>query len=152
MTVLAMPSAIACSSCSPPRRRRISTARASSRASAARKFAAILPGADPLEAACAGEAVRHAFANSAAFVDGLPVGATVSVGAASDVGVAGDLNALLRRADAALYVAKRAGRNRVELWGPDDASPVAELEAAVRTARRKPSADLADPIAAKLRA
>jgi len=38
------------------------------------------------------------------------------------------------------------------LWGPDDASPVAELEAAVRTARRKPSADLADPIAAKLRA
>ena len=95
------------------------------------EFAAILPGADPLEAACAGEAVRHAFANSAAFVDGLPVGATVSVGAASDVGVAGDLNALLRRADTALYVATRAGRNRVELWGPDDASPVAELEAAV---------------------
>jgi diguanylate cyclase (GGDEF)-like protein len=77
------------------------------------EFAAILPGADPLEAACAGEAVRHPFANSATFVDGLPVGATVSVGAASDVGVAGDLNALFRRADAALYVAKRAGRNRV---------------------------------------
>ena len=116
------------------------------------EFAAILPGTDPLEAACAGEAVRHAFANSAAFVDGLPVGATVSVGAASDVGVAGDLNALFRRADAALYVAKRAGRNRVELLGPDDASPLAEVEAVVRTARRKLSADLADPFTVKLRA
>jgi len=116
------------------------------------EFAAILPGADPLEAACAGEAVRHAFASSGAFVDGLPVGATVSVGAASDVGVAGDLNALFRRADAALYVAKRAGRNRVELLGPDDASPLAEVEAVVRAARRKLSADLADPFTVKLRA
>jgi diguanylate cyclase (GGDEF)-like protein len=113
------------------------------------EFAAILPGADPLEAVEAGEAVRHAFANSAAFVDGLPVGATVSVGAASDVSIAGDLNALFRRADAALYVAKRAGRNRVELLALDDAGPLGEVEAAVRSARRKPSADV---LPAELRA
>jgi diguanylate cyclase (GGDEF)-like protein len=113
------------------------------------EFAAILPGADPLEAVGAGEAVRHAFAKSAAFVDGLPVGATVSVGAASDVSIAGDLNALFRRADAALYVAKRAGRNRVELLAPDDAGPLGEVEAAVRSARRKPSAA---SLQAKLRA
>lgn len=116
------------------------------------EFAAILAGADPLEAVGTGEAVRRAFANSAAFVDGPPVGATVSVGAASDVGVTGDLNALFRRADAALYVAKRAGRNRVELLRPDDASPPAEAETGVRTARRRPSVDLADPLAAKLSA
>jgi diguanylate cyclase (GGDEF)-like protein len=116
------------------------------------EFAAILPGADPLEAVGVAEAVRHAFANSAAFVDGLPVGATVSVGAASDLGFAGDLNAMFRRADAALYVAKRGGRNRVELLGPDDASPLAQFEAALRSVRRKSSTDLADPLPAKLRA
>jgi diguanylate cyclase (GGDEF)-like protein len=116
------------------------------------EFAAILPGADPVEAVGTGEAVRRAFAKSGAFVDGLPVGATVSVGAASDVGVAGDLGALFRRADAALYVAKRAGRNRVEMLGPDDAGSLTDVEAAVRTAARRPFVDLADPLATKLRA
>jgi diguanylate cyclase (GGDEF)-like protein len=44
------------------------------------EFAAILPNVDRLGAVETGEAVRHAFAKSGAFVDGLPVGATVSVG------------------------------------------------------------------------
>ncbi|MBK5198670.1 MAG: GGDEF domain-containing protein [Methyloceanibacter sp.] len=116
------------------------------------EFAAILPGADPMEAAGVAEAVRRAFAKSAAFVDGLPVGATVSVGAASVAEIDGDLNALFRRADAALYIAKRAGRNRVELLGPEDGSPVAEVEVAVRSSLRKPAAPLAGLLPAKLRA
>jgi diguanylate cyclase (GGDEF)-like protein len=116
------------------------------------EFAAILPGADPLKATGAAEAVRHAFAKSAAFVNGLPVGATVSVGVAWDESVTGDLSALFRRADAALYVAKRSGRNRIEMLGPDDASPLAEVEAALRGARQAALLDLAESLPAKLRA
>jgi diguanylate cyclase (GGDEF)-like protein len=109
------------------------------------EFAAILPGADPVEAVKTGEAVRHDFAESAAFVDGLAVGATVSVGAASDVDGGGDLNALFRRADAALYAAKRAGRNRVELLGPEGEASLPEFKTSVRARNRKVSADPAPP-------
>ena len=80
--------------------------------------------------------MRHAFAKSGAFVDGLAVGATVSVGVAWDAGGGGDLNALFRRADAALYAAKRAGRNRVELLEPDTEDLLPELKARVRAAKQ----------------
>jgi diguanylate cyclase (GGDEF)-like protein len=116
------------------------------------EFAAVMSGAGPLEAADAAETVRRAFAEAAAFVDGLPVGATVSVGAAWETSRGGDLDALFRRADAALYVAKRAGRNRLEMLGPDDASPMAEVEAAIRAARRATAPEFADARSAKLRA
>jgi len=68
----------------------------------------------------AAEAVRRAFSRAAAFVDGLAVGATVSVGVASDAEVDTDLSGLFRRADAALYIAKRAGRDQVALLESDD--------------------------------
>jgi diguanylate cyclase (GGDEF)-like protein len=116
------------------------------------EFVAILPDADPLAAANAAESVRCSFASAAASVDGLPVEGTVSVGVAWDAGVGGDLNALFRRADAALYMAKRAGRNRVELLGPDDANPLAEVGAAVRATRRSLLSDLPDLVSTKLRA
>jgi len=103
------------------------------------EFAAILPGADPASAVASAEAVRRAFAKSAAFVDGLPLGATVSVGAASDLDLHSDLNALFRRADAALYVAKRGGRDRVEFLAPEDDAMFEPTAGMIRNAPRRPA-------------
>ena len=86
--------------------------------------------------------MRRAFAKSAAFVDGLPLGATVSVGAASDLDLHSDLNALFRRADAALYVAKRGGRDRVEFLAPEDD---AMFEPTAGMIRNAPPAPVAPP-------
>ena len=97
------------------------------------EFAAILPGLEAEPAVEAAERVRSAFFRTAAFVNGLAVGATVSVGVASDTEVDADLSALFRRADAALYVAKRRGRNQVALLGPDDDMVLPGVRSTVRT-------------------
>ena len=101
------------------------------------EFAAVLPGAGPEEAFAAGDDVRRAFANSAAFINGVALGATVSVGAASEVASNSDLGGLFRRADAALYAAKRAGRNRVEMLEPESAGALEALKSKVRAAKRE---------------
>lgn len=106
------------------------------------EFTAVLPGVDGADAAEIAEAIREAFAKSAADVDGLNVGTTVSVGVASrscDTRDSSDLGALFRQADAALYVAKRTGRNRVEFAGPNGVAPVPATVATVRTAPRHQS-------------
>jgi diguanylate cyclase (GGDEF)-like protein len=82
------------------------------------EFAAILPGANLERAAHTAEAVRATFASSAEVIDGVPVAGTVSVGAACHDDIDCDLNTLFHLADGALYAAKSAGRNRVELLGP----------------------------------
>ena len=71
------------------------------------EFALLLPGVQQAEALRRADSIRAAIASSDA-------GMTVSIGVAGSVPeVQADPDSLLRRADAALYAAKRAGRNRV---------------------------------------
>lgn len=71
------------------------------------EFALLLPGVHAEEATRRAESIRSAIAGSDA-------GMTVSIGVAGMVpDVQSEPDTLLRRADAALYEAKRAGRNRV---------------------------------------
>jgi diguanylate cyclase (GGDEF)-like protein len=90
----------------------------------------VLSGADGQEAMVAAERVRTAVAEAALpHPEGIDGILTVSIGVAAG---ADDYGTLLARADAALYEAKRAGRNRVVAAG-DGAAPVAppRLRAAV---------------------
>jgi diguanylate cyclase (GGDEF)-like protein len=93
------------------------------------EFAALLPCSLEEGVMTAGR-VREAFANSGIVVEDGPVDTTVSIGVAG--GPAGtELEVLLVAADAALYKAKRGGRNRVEV--------AEELPLSLETWRRKTS-------------
>jgi diguanylate cyclase (GGDEF)-like protein len=75
------------------------------------EFALLLPGVHQDEAVRRAESIRAAIASSDA-------GMTVSIGVAGFLpDVQAEPDSLLRRADAALYAAKRAGRNRVQADG-----------------------------------
>jgi diguanylate cyclase (GGDEF)-like protein len=97
------------------------------------EFAAILPGADLNAAAARAEIVRAAFADAAETIDGIAVSSTVSIGVAAHDDIDCDIGALFHRADGALYAAKQAGRNRVQLIGPQEPMQFADtvLEAHV---------------------
>jgi diguanylate cyclase (GGDEF)-like protein len=95
------------------------------------EFAALLPN-DLASACAAGERVRAAIELVGAEVDGHRVDTTVSIGAAAAFELPCDLDALLSRADGALYRAKENGRNRLEA----DAEPAAVPEAAAIPERR----------------
>jgi diguanylate cyclase (GGDEF)-like protein len=80
------------------------------------EFCILLPGVGRAGARVVGERIRAAIEASTFFVGAVPLKVTSSVGVAelpSDA--AATLSALVARADQALYIAKRDGRNRVSV-------------------------------------
>jgi diguanylate cyclase (GGDEF)-like protein len=80
------------------------------------EFLVLLPGSNRRQALDAAERIRRVVEARCAMVADVPVALTVSIGVAERS--AGDTpDTLMRRADDALYAAKRAGRNRVVAAG-----------------------------------
>lgn len=78
------------------------------------EFAILMPGTDLDEARLAAERMRQSLAEHVADCEGHECRVTASFGVAAFVSSAPTMDALLGRADAALYRAKDNGRNRVE--------------------------------------
>jgi diguanylate cyclase (GGDEF)-like protein len=77
------------------------------------EFAVLLPETNIEEARATAERLRQAVAGRPLAGDGERISVTVSIGVAFADSKAGDVTELMKRADEALYVAKRTGRNRV---------------------------------------
>ncbi|NBD20301.1 diguanylate cyclase [Aquabacterium fontiphilum] len=92
------------------------------------EFAVLLTSTPLVEALTALERIRQTLQDNPIVVGGQRIAATVSIGAVQWNPAHFDVDAMLAHADAALYAAKRAGRNRVQLYhhdlpGADDAPP-----------------------------
>jgi diguanylate cyclase (GGDEF)-like protein len=94
------------------------------------EFLLVLPGLTLAEGCDVAKRARAAF--EAARPGDLPVTASMGVAAACGADVSYD--ALFRAADAALYEAKRRGRNRVVVYGDDSDVPIAGTQARRRAA------------------
>ncbi|MEI9805465.1 MAG: GGDEF domain-containing protein [Pseudolabrys sp.] len=96
------------------------------------EFAAIVP--EPMEIVVRiAERIRAGFEAAGAVVGPDTIGATVSIGAATSYSRVPDIDALLLRADAALYSAKHGGRN---CFHPADEDPGSEQARLISAARR----------------
>ena len=93
------------------------------------EFVIILPGASEDALRQRAEAVRQCIERSAISVGGAPLKVTVSIGLASFPSHGEANTAILRAADAALYMAKSQGRNCVVMCPP---TTVQELAAGIR--------------------
>lgn len=100
------------------------------------EFVAMVP--ESMEGAChVAERLRAAYETAGLMVDDIAVGSTVSIGLATSYRPVADIDALLLRADEALYLAKREGRNRFRCAAEEPGSD----EARARMAARKEPAD-----------
>ena len=107
------------------------------------EFAVLLPDTEIDAALEIAERVRGAIAEIS--LPGTDVSVTASIGVAGFPGQASTLDRLERLADAALYLAKRQGRNRVELAEPAPADPVSGAVPASATPPRPRTAPLRSP-------
>jgi diguanylate cyclase (GGDEF)-like protein len=94
------------------------------------EFAAILPNMNADEALAAADRLRRAYVEAAKEIDGHPVMGTLSAGIAVTTDSMLPVEALLSRADEALYCAKESGRNRVVVAGEKVARAASAAEAA----------------------
>ncbi len=113
------------------------------------EFAAILPG-DMNVARKVAERVRANFETASAVVGAHAIGGTVSIGAAVSRAPVFDIDALINRADEALYRAKHNGRNRMEAAevAPEEELPAPQGGVVALFPSRKPAArnDAAVPV------
>jgi diguanylate cyclase (GGDEF)-like protein len=85
------------------------------------EFAILLSGADRAAAQVFAERLREKFAKTPVLYEGQSIPVSVSIGITALTAQEATVNAVLRRADAALYRAKAEGRNRVVM--ANDSSP-----------------------------
>jgi diguanylate cyclase (GGDEF)-like protein len=78
------------------------------------EFTFLLPETDMFTASHVAERVRQTVSERPVVTEETPISVSVSLGVARATSATPDLEVLISRADAAMYVAKREGRNRVE--------------------------------------
>ncbi|CAN0200170.1 unnamed protein product, partial [Phaeothamnion confervicola] len=83
------------------------------------EFVVLLPETPPEGAVDVAERIRDSMAGKPLVFDGKQVASTISIGVASFPEDGQSMDAIVGRADRALYKAKNAGRNRVERFKPD---------------------------------
>ena len=101
------------------------------------EFAVLLPSSDLEGALAVAERLRALVAGSLVPFDGAHIPYTISAGVAVCDGEKLGLEALMKRADGALYAAKAGGRNRVERWRPafDETAGAARARDTMGTSR-----------------
>jgi diguanylate cyclase (GGDEF)-like protein len=94
------------------------------------EFGMLLMDTPRLQGSVVAERIRVALAASPLLMDGVVISFSASIGLACTDTTGYDLQSLCRAADAALYRAKRSGRNRVAIEGDaDDVVPAGSLAA-----------------------
>jgi len=97
------------------------------------EFVLLLPETTGEQAAARAEAMRHRLETKPVEIDGASIRVTVSVGVSEASAETTSIGDLMKRADQALYQAKRDGRNRVRRARPA-ASPAVEAVATASAA------------------